>query len=79
MKVTFEFVEAIPIDEWNKAQEDNTLVNLVENCGWTAVAEAYERGYKQPISNISIDVIPDFSEDIKEQRVKTVIEYGSLL
>lgn len=79
MKLTFEFVEAVPVEVWNKHDANNTLVAFVEGCGLRAVNEAVTRGYTKPISNINIEIYPDFNEPPVEHKVKTVIEYGVLV
>lgn len=79
MKVTFEFVEAVPVEVWDKHDAENSLVVLVEQCAWRAIQEALSRGYTKPVSNINIEVFPDFDDPPVAHKVKTVIEYGFLV
>lgn len=77
MKVTFEYLEKVPVEVWDKHDKEDTLVDFVEECAWRAIEEAVDRGYKQPIANINIEAFPGVDDPPKEHIVKTMLEYVS--
>ncbi len=76
MKLTYEYTEDVNITEWRKHSDNDTLPQLVEDCGWAAIGAAKRDGYNNPIKDVYMEVVPNFDEDRTHETVKVVIEYA---